>query len=77
MTKREEILEILHKIRPSVDFEHVEGILDNNYLDSLEFLNLITELGKHFGIEIGVEEITSQNFNTVDTIEEMIERIGG
>ena len=77
MSKREAILEILHKIRPSVNFENAQGILDNGLLDSLEFLNLITELGSRFGIEIGVEEITSENFNTVETVEKMIERIGG
>jgi len=77
MPKREAILEILKKIKPSVDFEQVRGILDNGYLDSLEFMNLITELGQRFGVELSVDEITPENFDTMETIEKMIERVGG
>jgi len=77
MSKREAILEILKKIKPSVDFEQVRGILDNGYLDSLEFMNLITELGQRFGVELSVDEITPENFDTMETIEKMIERVGG
>lgn len=77
MSKREVILEILHSIKPNIDFENVQGILDNGYLDSLVFLQLITELGARFGIEIDVDEITSENFDTVETIEALVERIMG
>ena len=77
MSKREIILEILHSIKPYVDFEQAQGILENSCLDSLEFLNLISELSTRFGVEIGVDEITAENFDTVETIEAMIERIGG
>lgn len=77
MSKREAILEILHNIKPYVDFEQARGILKNGYLDSLEFLNLVTELGNRFGVEIGVDDITAENFDTVDTIEELIGRMKG
>lgn len=77
MSKHEAILEILQKIKPFVNFEKAHGILDNGYLDSLEFMNLITELSQRFGVELGVDEITPENFDTVETIEKMIERIGG
>ena len=70
-------MEILKKIKPPVDFEQVRGILDNGYLDSLEFMNLITELGQRFGVELSVDEITPENFDTMETIEKMIERVGG
>ncbi len=77
MEKREAVLEILRKVKPSVNFEQVSGILDNGHLDSLEFMNLITELGQRFGVELGVDEITPENFDTVETIEKLIERVGG
>lgn len=77
MSKREAILEILSKIRPSVDYENAQGILENGLLDSLEFLNLISELGSHFGVEIGIDEITVENFDTIETIEKMVQRIEG
>lgn len=70
-------MEILKKIKPSVEFEQVRGILDSGYLDSLEFMNLITELGQRFGVELGVDEITPENFDTMEKIEKMIERVGG
>lgn len=75
MSKRETLLEILRKIKPSVNFEEAHGILENSYLDSLEFVTLITDLGTSFGIEIGVDEITAENFDTLETIEKLVERI--
>ena len=77
MSNREAILEVLQKIKPSVNFEQVQGILDNGYLDSLEFMNLIAELGQRFGVELDVDEITPENFDTVETIEKMINRVRG
>ena len=77
MSKREDILEILQKIKPSVNFEQAQGLLDNGYLDSLDFMKLITELSQHFGVNIGIDEITEENFDTVETIEKMIDRSRG
>lgn len=75
MSEKEAVLVILRKIKATVDFEQACGILGNGYLDSLEFLTLITELGAHIGVEIPVDEITPENFNTAETIAAMIERL--
>ena len=75
MPEKEAVLAILRKIKPTVDFEQAHGILDNGYLDSLEFLTLITELGAYIGVEIGVDEIAAENFDTVETIAVMLERL--
>ncbi|MBR6400409.1 MAG: acyl carrier protein [Firmicutes bacterium] len=77
MSKKETILEILKNINPSVNFEQVQGILENGYIDSMDFMRFIAELGQHFGVDIDADEITSENFDTVETIEKMIERLKG
>ena len=77
MSKREIILEVLRSVKPQVNFEKAHGLLSSSYLDSLEFLSVITELGNRFGTEIGVDDITAENFDTVETIEALIERIKG
>ena len=77
MSKHETILQILKKIKPIVNFEEVNGILDNGYLDSMEFMSLISELEQSFNVEISADEITAENFDTIETIVEMIERIEG
>ena len=36
---------------------------------------LIANLGESFGIEIGVDEITPENFNSIDCISKMVDRL--
>ena len=76
MSKRETLLEILRKIKPGVNFEEAHGILENGYLDSLEFVTMIQEIGSNLGVDIDADDITPENFDTLDSIEKLVERSG-
>ncbi len=77
MSYKEKITQILKGYKPTIAFETAEGIIDNGLLDSLEFMNLISELNVEFGIEIDVEDIVPENFNTVDAMAAMVKRLRG
>lgn len=71
----EEILEILKKMKPNVDFNSVTNIIDEGILDSLDIVNLIGFLSEKFEIEIGPEYIDPDNFVSVKSIWNMVQQI--
>ena len=43
---REKVLEILQGIRPDIDFESEEGIVEDGLISSFEIIKIITKLMK-------------------------------
>ncbi|MBQ8310100.1 MAG: acyl carrier protein [Clostridia bacterium] len=71
----EKLLEILNHLHPDVDFAEVEDLYDEGVLDSLDMVRLVTEIGQAFDISIPAEELIPENFQNVDTIWALIERL--
>ncbi|MBO6133624.1 MAG: acyl carrier protein [Lachnospiraceae bacterium] len=71
---REKIIEIITEIRPDYDPTSPDSNLVED-LDSLDIISLLSELEDAFDISITMEEKTEENFATVDTVMEMIERL--
>lgn len=71
---REEVIEILAMICPALDAEDEDVNLAED-MDSMDIIALIAELEDKFDIEITMEEKTEENFENVDTLVEMIERL--
>lgn len=70
---REQIIEILTEICPGVDFEQETALIDDGLIDSLDIVAVVTELMEAFDVELGVDDLTPENFNSVEAIEELIE----
>lgn len=71
----QKVINILRKINEYVDWENENEILTKGVIDSVELLEVITELENEFNIEIDIDEISPENFDSVDSIVAMIERI--
>ena len=71
----ETVLEILAKVKPNVDFKKATAIVDDGLLDSMDIVMLVGELNDEFDIEIQVTDLVPENFNTVDAIVKMVERL--
>ena len=71
----EELLTLLKEILPEIDFEKEEKLIDKKVLNSLTLVTLITEIEDHYEIEIPMEYISPQHFNSVRAIYEMIEEL--
>ena len=69
------ILEILETIKPGADFAASTDFIDEHLLESMEILQLVSELNDEFDIEIQVTDLVPENFNTVDAIVKMVERL--
>lgn len=69
---REEVMEILTDIRGDVDFENETKLIDDNILTSLDIVAIVGEFNDVFDIEITVEDLVPENFNSVDAMIELI-----
>ena len=70
---RKQIMEILTEICPGIDFENEKALIDDGLIDSLDIVAVVTELMEAFDVELGVDDLTPENFNGVEAIEELIE----
>ena len=72
---REKLLEILEDMRPDVDFENETALIDDEIIGSLDVVALVSEIVDAFDVTIGVEHLIPENFNSVDGILNLIEKI--
>ena len=71
----EKIMEILEGIRPDVDFANEKKLIDDKILDSFDIISIVSEFNDAFDIEIDVEDLEPDNFNTVAAMKELIDRL--
>lgn len=70
-----ELLEILQGIKPGVDFENEQRLVEKGILDSMAMIRLVSEIGDEFDVEIKVTDLVPENFNSAEAIMSLIERL--
>lgn len=70
----DKIKKILKEIRPDIDLE-CKTLANDGVLDSFDIVTLISELIAEFDVEINVEDIVPENFNSVEAIYNLVERL--
>jgi D-alanine--poly(phosphoribitol) ligase subunit 2 len=70
----EKVLEILIEIRPDIDFQQEELLVEGGLLDSFDIVNIISELNDAFNINIRVHDLKAENFNSVALIQALVDR---
>lgn len=75
ISMREELLQLLLTENPEIDFTTSNELVDDGILDSLTIVSLIGILSMEYGIDIPYEEIVPENFNSIDAMAAMVERL--
>lgn len=71
----EELLRILSDLRPDVDFTNNKKLIDDGVLDSFDIISLVGELSEQYDIEVGVENLLPENFNSAQAILALVQRL--
>lgn len=71
----ENLIEILEELRPDVDFNTCDKLIDGHILDSLAIISLIADIEDEFDITVPTVEIIPKNFNSAQAMWEMIQRL--
>ncbi len=70
-----QLLTILESIKPGVDYENCITLIDEHHLDSLSILSLVAEIEDEFDVVIPTVEIIPANFNSAESIMNLITRL--
>ena len=72
---KEKLLALLEDVRPDVDFEKEKLLIDGSVLDSFDIITIVQEMNEAFDIDIDVEMLEPYNFNTIEAMMELIEKL--
>lgn len=70
---RDKILEICMEIDDTIDYTSTE-LIDGGLIDSITFVEILTEIMDTFEIEIPYEENISSNYNSIDAMVKLVEK---
>ncbi len=71
----DKLIGILKSIRPDVDFETEDALIDDEILSSFDIIAMVSEINVEYGIEIQVDDLLPENFNSAEAILELIEKM--
>ena len=71
----EKLLEVLGEIRPDVDFANEKKLIDDGVLDSFDIMQVVMALNEAYEIDINVEDLEPDNFNTVEAMLQLIQKL--
>ncbi len=71
----EELLEILEDIIPGEDYENSTTLVDDNILDSFAIISLVAAIEDTFDVVVSPSELVPENFNSAESLWEMITRL--
>ena len=71
----EQLLNILKEMDDTIDYESEKSLIDGEIIDSLDLMELISEMEEAFDITIEMEDIIPENFNSAEAMWELITRL--
>lgn len=69
----EQLLEILSEICPGVDFETQTALIDDGILESLDIVTIVAEIMDKFDVELNVDDLLPENFNSAQAMMALID----
>ena len=70
-----EIIEIINEVKEGIDYENEKHLITDGLITSFDLVMLISILNEKFDIEITVVDVVPENFESVETIEALINKL--
>ena len=71
----DKLIEIMSMIRPDIDFTTADALIDDDLLDSFDIIAIVAEANHEFGVEINVNDLLPENFNSAEALYELIVKL--
>ena len=72
---KEKLLALLNENFPEIDFTASQALVDDGILESIVLVEIISTISMELGSLIPYEEIVPDNFNSVEAMAAMLERL--
>ena len=69
------LLEILKQINDSIEYEKESNLVDDGLFSSFDILQCVSAIEENYGVEVPISEIRNENFNSLENISNMRERL--
>lgn len=66
-------MQILTECCPDIDFETEVALIDDGILESLDIVMIVSEIKDVLDVEITVDDLVPENFNSADQILALVE----
>ena len=70
-----ELIEALKRVNPKIDYENETGLSTDKIIDSIDMTSILAELEETFDIEIDMEYLVPENFDSVQAMWDMIQEL--
>ncbi len=72
---KEEIIEVLKQVKAGVNYENEKNLVSDGILESFDIVTLISLLNNKFGVFITVTDLVPENFESVEAMEQLINKL--
>ncbi|RIX52041.1 acyl carrier protein [Paenibacillus nanensis] len=73
----EKIYRLLEELHSEYDFAANDGVIEEGVLDSFDIISLVTMIEEEYDVIIDALDIVPENFNSVESIANVIRKSGG
>ena len=73
----DELLELLEDIHPDVDYKSETNLVTNGILKSFDIMMLVGDISDTFDVDIPVEKVVPENFESAAAIYALIQSLQG
>ena len=65
---------ILKDIRPDIELEEDTNLIQENIIDSVDVIEIVVNLEKHFSINIRPESIEPKHFQSINSLTSLVDQ---
>ena len=73
--EKQSIIDILTDVKDGIDYENEKNLIDDELLESFDVVAIVGELDETFDIEITMDDMIPENFNSVDAICALVQKL--
>ena len=73
----QELIEVLKRVNPKIDYMTEKRLVSDQVLDSIDMTSMLAELEAAYDIEIEMEDMTPENFDSVEAIWKLVQELRG